>query len=137
MAAEEKRRAALLREDRARKRALPVILLLVLILFGCPPVIGFFMLMHPAQDRPISRVQFENAEYVLTCRIPVDGSVDLFLRECRRGEPEPCPVIKEGYGDASQPECKGMALYIRGGLISAELDEGKVLFTYDPAEAPP
>jgi hypothetical protein len=95
------------REERARRRTLSVIdgiigIALIGIaltgfvlgvLFCCPMSLGFLMLMFPEQDRPdrpIDRIQFEDAEYMLICRTTLDGPIDLQLYECEQGNQESC-----------------------------------------------
>jgi hypothetical protein len=117
-------------EDRARRRTLPVIGIMVGVLFGCPILLGFLLVILPQSADPVDSIQVEETEYVLTCLSTLDGPVVLEIHECESGNEESCRMVEQGY-DMGLP-CEVYTMHMRDDLISVETESGNVLFTHDP-----
>lgn len=118
------------REEKARKRTLPVIGA-VLGVFICGSIlVGILLLMLPKTNRPLDTVQVDGAEYVLTCRTSLDGPIDLELSKCEPGNEASCSVVEKD-SDSGIP-CDNYTLQMQNGLLSVETKSGYVLFTYQP-----
>jgi hypothetical protein len=113
-------------EEKARKRTLPVIGLLVLV----PMLLMYLAILFPWPPHPVASIEVEDTEYVLTCRQTIDGPLDLFLEQCEEGESQSCVVVEEGsnfgYG------CKDMILRIQDDTIYVESPSGySPMLTYN------
>jgi hypothetical protein len=117
-------------EEKARERTLLVIVALVLFVPALCELLMVYYSTHPGPPHPVTSIEVEGTEYVLTCRQTIDGPLDLFLEQCEEGEPQSCTVVEEG--NNFELTCEDMRLRIRDDTIYVESPSGfRVALTYD------
>jgi hypothetical protein len=117
-------------EEKARKRTLLVIVLVFFFAPGLWCLLVDYFDTHPWPPHPVTSIEVEGTEYVLTCRQTIDGPLDLFLEQCEEGEPQSCIVVEEGNNFGLS--CEDMRLRIRDDTIYVESPSGfRVALTYD------
>lgn len=119
------------REEKARRRTLPVLVALLTVLVCGSAVLSFFLYAFPEPQRLIDRIELEGTEYLLTCRTKIDGTTEVFLHECEGLGQESCVIVRES--SVVGLSCQDVVLRKQNGTIQADLKSGLwTLLTYDP-----